>query len=136
VLERLLIALLLVAAAFGAYAISTRRQTGHLAARDTGQQVLGQLQRGVPAVIYFWSEACAPCKLVQKPALADLADQLGPQGVQIVAINAMDDPALADGWGVLSLPTTFIVDATGQVRHVNHGVMRAAQLRGQIEQVA
>ena len=72
---------------------------------------------------------------MQKPALEQLKTDLGPDGVQVIAINALEQPDLADEWGVLGLPTTFIVDRSGQPRRVNHGVMRAEQLRQQIAEL-
>lgn len=134
-IERIGITLLLVAVGFGAYAVGTRWQTRRAATSTAGDELLAGLRPGVPAVIYFWSETCAPCKTVQKPALEEIQQALGPEGIQVVAVNALERTDLADGWGVLGLPTTFIVDAQGQPRHVNHGVTRAPQLRRQLDQV-
>ena len=134
-IERIGITVLLIAVGFGAYAVGTRWQTRRAARSDAGDELLSSLRPGIPAVIYFWSETCAPCKAVQKPALAELERDLGPGGVQVVAVNALDRPDLADGWGVLGLPTTFIVDSTGQPRHVNHGVARTPHLKHQLESV-
>lgn len=137
-IERLLIALGLIALGFGAYAVGTRwqlRRAGRGQADAPASEVMRGLRPGVPAVIYFWSEACPPCKTVQRPALEQLQAELGPEGVQVVAVDALERPDLADEWGVLGLPTTFIVDRFGRPRRVNHGVARAAQLRAQIEAV-
>ncbi|HLE53485.1 MAG TPA: hypothetical protein VI755_15570, partial [Anaerolineales bacterium] len=41
----------------------------------------------------------------------------------------------ADYWGVLSVPTTFIIDRRGRPRRVNHGVASAEKLFKQIEDV-
>jgi hypothetical protein len=38
--------------------------------------------------------------------------------LHIVEIDATVRPDLADQWGVLSIPTTFIIDASGQRRQV------------------
>ncbi len=134
-LERAGIALLLAILAFGAYTLGTRWQAARIAKRRTGDPILDALRPGIPAVIYFWADSCAPCRLVQKPALEQLQADLGADGIQIVAIDALQEPALADGWGVLGLPTTFIIDRNGQPRGVNHGVVRAEQLREQIERL-
>jgi thiol-disulfide isomerase/thioredoxin len=95
--------------------------------------VLAGLRAGVPSVVYFWSETCAPCKTVQLPALKQLQVELGPDGLQVLAIDALAQSQVADEWGVLGVPTTFIIDRNGQARRVNHGVVRADQLRQQIE---
>jgi thiol-disulfide isomerase/thioredoxin len=135
-LERAAIALLVLGAAFGAYAVATRWQVGRVEKGAAGDTLLSGLRPGVPAIIYFWSEACAPCKFAQKPALDQVQGDLGPDGVQIVAVNALEQPDLADGWGVLGLPTTFIVDTYGEPRRVNHGVTGAARLKSQIAELA
>lgn len=137
-IERAAVVLMLVVLAVGAYAFGTRWQVGRAGRRlAEGREpaLNGALRPGVPAVIYFWSEACAPCETVQKPALDRLQAELGPEGVQVIAVDAVARPDLAAEWGVLGLPTTFIVDGAGRPRRVNHGVTRAAQLRAQIEAV-
>jgi thiol-disulfide isomerase/thioredoxin len=131
-IERTGIALLIIGLAFGSYHAFTRWQVARVVRRKTGSELLDLLRPGVPAVIYFWSESCAPCKMVQKPALERLQSELGPNGVQVVAVNALERPDLADSWGVLGLPTTFIVDRGGQPRRVNHGVVRAEHLKQQV----
>jgi thioredoxin-like negative regulator of GroEL len=131
-LDRIGIALLVIGLASGAYVLGTRWQTTRVARTLAGSDVLNTLRAGIPAIIYFWSEDCAPCKTVQKPAIRALHDKLGADSVQVVEINALEHPEIADAWGVLSLPTTFIVDRSGQPRHVNHGVTRADQLERQI----
>jgi thiol-disulfide isomerase/thioredoxin len=100
--------------------------------RQYGTEILAGLRAGIPAIIYFWSESCAPCKAVQSPAVREISAKLGPKNLQVIEINALQNPEIADAWGVLGLPTTFIVDATGQPRHVNHGVARAEQLERQL----
>ena len=134
-IARVGIALALIAVAFGAYAVGTRWQVTRLRRRSHETGALAGLRPDVPGVVYFWSETCAPCRLVQKPALEQLKADLGPDGVQVIAINALEQPDLADEWGVLGLPTTFIVDRGGQPRRVNHGVVRAEQLRQQIAEL-
>jgi protein-disulfide isomerase-like protein with CxxC motif len=53
--------------------------------------------------------------------------------VQVIEIDASERKDLADEWGVLSVPTTFILDKKGQPRQVNHGVTRAEKLLAQLE---
>jgi len=130
---RLGIALAVIGLCLGAYTIGTRWQTARIRQRQSACAILGGLRPGVAAVIYFWSETCAPCKLIQTPALEQLQAELGEGRVQIVSINALEQPDIADEWGVLGLPTTFIIDRAGEPRRVNHGVVRVEQLRGQIE---
>jgi thiol-disulfide isomerase/thioredoxin len=131
-LARIGIAVLLIGLGIGAYWLFTHWQTARVAHKPEGATVLSRLRAGIPAVVYFWSESCGPCKAVQSPAIKQLSSKLGPDGIQVIEINALEHPEIADAWGVLSLPTTFIIDAAGQPRHVNHGVARAEQLERQL----
>jgi len=98
---------------------------------------------GRPLVVDFFATWCAPCR----SALADLnaARQEAKADVQFVLIDlgeprdvvqkwaagaplppgalvALDpDGVAARRWGANRLPTTFLIDATGVVRHINRG---------------
>ena len=89
---------------------------------------------GKPAVVYFTMEGCVPCKTSQRPALEKLSAQVGGQ-IQIIEVDVVVKPELAESWGVLSVPTTFIIDPSGRPRRVNHGVAMAEKLLNQLEQV-
>jgi len=88
-----------------------------------------------PVIVYFTTPDCAPCKTVQRPALQKVLSLLG-EGVQILEIDATEQPDLAKTWGVLSVPTTFLLDARGEARFVNNGVARAEKLIEQIQSLA
>jgi hypothetical protein len=51
----------------------------------------------------------------------------------VVEIDAYERPDLAKVWGVMSVPTTFLLDAHGEARYVNNGVARANKLMEQIQ---
>jgi thioredoxin 1 len=101
------------------------------------QKTLGleSFRLGVPGILYFTSPACLPCKTVQRPALERLQETLG-EGVQVIEVDCSARPELADYWGVLSVPTTFILDAQGRARAVNHGVTREQKLMEQLQNLA
>jgi thioredoxin 1 len=117
--------------------VGTRWQVSRVTRASRGQNgaangLLSAWRPGVPGVVYFWSPDCAPCQTVQKPALAALQEELGDGGLQVLAVNVYERPELAEAWGVLSLPTTFLVDRQGEPRGVNNGVAREDKLRRQI----
>jgi hypothetical protein len=55
--------------------------------------------------------------------------------IQIIEVNAKAREDLAREWGVLSLPTTFILDSQGRPRGINHGVAGARKLAQQLEAI-
>lgn len=89
---------------------------------------------GTPAILYFTTPDCAACKAIQKPALARIQERLGDR-LQVIEVNALEQPELASRWGVLSVPTTFVIDPQGKLRYVNHGATRAEKLLQQVEEI-
>ena len=87
---------------------------------------------GNPAIVYFTTPTCAPCKTVQRPAIEKLKKKLG-EGLQVIEVDASAQPDVAQDWGVLSVPTTFVIDSEGTPRHVNHGIATAEKLTHQLE---
>jgi len=85
-----------------------------------------------PVIVYFTTPDCAPCKTVQRPALDQVTNLLGEK-LQVIEIDAYERPDLARRWGVMSVPTTFLLDARGEARYVNSGVARAEKLMKQIQ---
>ena len=91
-----------------------------------------QAPKNKPVLVYFTTPTCAPCKTVQRPAINQIARTLGEK-LHILEIDAAERPDLAKTWGVMSVPTTFLLDARGVARYVNHGVTRAEKLMEQIQ---
>ncbi len=131
-LERLLLVLAIGIALVMIYHIarrlSLRRKSRHALELD-------QYHVGKPAILYFTTPGCAPCKTIQRPALEQIADLLGEK-IQIIEIDALVETQLADKWGVLSVPTTFIIDHLGRPRGMNHGIAKAEKLIHQLFEVS
>jgi thiol-disulfide isomerase/thioredoxin len=85
-----------------------------------------------PVIVYFTTPDCAPCKTVQRPALNRVTQLLG-DSLEVVEIDATQRPDLAKTWGVMTVPTTFLLDARGEARYVNNGVTRAEKLMEQLQ---
>lgn len=130
-IERLLLAAVVILLAWVAYRMYAKILLTHRARRGLG---LEAYTAGSPAILYFTTPECGPCKTVQRPALAEIRTQF-PDRLQIIEVDASADSELANTWGVLSVPTTFIIDARGQPRGVNHGVARAQKLMKQLEEI-
>ena len=112
---------------------------GQLPAALTGKTVL----------VDFWASWCAPCKK-SFPVLDDLQKNFASQGLVIIAVNedqkksdmdlflkenkvsfvvvrdaAPDGKKLVDKMDVSTMPSSFIIDATGKVRFVHSGFQGA-----------
>jgi thiol-disulfide isomerase/thioredoxin len=129
VLARLLIAVLLILgglALTGFYRRWTRLRSSGLLTD------LGPLRPDTFTLVYFTTPTCIPCKTIQRPAIDGLKNRLG-SALQVIEIDATQKPDLANRWGVMSVPTTFVIDPHGEVRHVNHGVTRVERLLQQTQ---
>lgn len=133
-LERLIILAALTIVGFVSYRgykwYSLRRAT-RLANHDP---LLAAFVPGKPGILYFTADGCAACKTQQLPALAKLRGLPGYEDVQIIRVDADQQLHDAQRWGVMSLPTTYILDSQGQPKAVNYGVASAEKLRKQIQE--
>jgi thioredoxin-like negative regulator of GroEL len=71
---------------------------------------------------------------VQRPVL-DQLEAAWHGRLQVLEIDATLRPELADAWGVLAVPTTFLTDSGGRPRRVNHGVARLEKLMAQLAEI-
>jgi peroxiredoxin len=97
---------------------------------------------GQVVMINFWATWCGPCRK-EMPHLEALYERYGELGFTLLGINVEDNPRGAEKWleetpvsfdilfdssnkvselyEVVAMPTTVIMDKTGNVRFVHHG---------------
>ncbi|NDJ52699.1 MAG: thioredoxin family protein [Chloroflexi bacterium] len=134
-LERLLIVLAAALLGFAICRLVLAVQRRRIVAEVDQSEVTQSLPLGVPTVLYFWTETCAPCELVQSPALDRIRNEFGAEGVQIVKINALAEPEMAQQWQVMTVPTTIIMDGKRQPRFINNRLVQYHELAQQLESV-
>jgi thioredoxin 1 len=71
---------------------------------DTFQQEV--LSSETPVLVDFWAEWCQPCHMVA-PILDKIVDER-PGQIRLVKINIDEQPALAQRYGVASIPTMIL----------------------------
>ena len=98
--------------------------------------------RGKVVLVNFWASWCPPC-IQEMPELTQLKNQLNEKPFEILAINVGEKkykvrkfaklinlklPVLLDtkkdifdDWGVKTLPTSFLIDAEGNIRYSVRG---------------
>ena len=129
-IERLLIALILLAVGVVIYRIVIARQKENANTLVSVDPLLSDVLPGIPVIVYFTTPMCAPCKTRQQPALERLRNEVQ---VQIVKVDASENPDTAQRWGVFAAPTTFVIDGSGNTRAVNHGVADFHKLKAQLQ---
>ena len=129
ILLRFVYALGIILMGAGAYWLLSQRLLSR--AKNNLNSLLNPLPNK-PVIVYFTTPDCAPCKTVQRPALEKLMALLGEK-LHVVEIDATERPDLAKTWGVMSVPTTFLLDSHGKARYVNNGVTRAEKLMEQLQ---
>ncbi len=133
--ERLLIVAGLAALLTVAWALLRLRHARRLRGLADERPFQGLVPGGRPAVVAFTLPSCAECRARQAPALEQL--KLGRGGAVAVATLPADaHPAVVERLGILTVPTTAVLDASGQVRFLNHGFADAARLAAQLDSVA
>ncbi len=129
VMERLLVAVAISGLAVAAYLLFNRFT---LQRASTKVSRFASYQTGLPAIVYFTTPTCAPCKTIQRPAIERMKASYG-KSFQVIEVDASQQPEIAQEWGVLTVPTTFVINASGQPRYVNQGIAPAEKLIRQLE---
>lgn len=125
---------LLIAAAIFAFGFAVFKFIRFITAKKACENLKAlHGRRGASLIVYFTSPNCGVCKAAQTPALNSLQEKFG-QKLQVITINVDEDMETARRWKVMTLPTTFVFNAAGQLGHHNIGFADAAKLFRQLNE--
>lgn len=112
--------------------------------------------KGKVGYVDFWASWCGPCA-ASFPFMNDLHREFKAQGLEIIAVNLDETPEDADGflqkhpadfavgldgdgkcpplYNVQAMPTTYLIDRKGNIRHVHLGFRDEdkAEIRRQVK---
>lgn len=87
---------------------------------------------GTPILLDFWAPWCGPCRMM-KPHLEETARQLAGS-VRVAQVNVDEEPAIANAFGIQSIPTLVLMQ-NGSVVNAVQGVVPASNLVPHIKKV-
>ncbi len=85
-------------------------------------------------ILAFSSADCKQCHQLQAPALQRV-QQIHGEKVTVVEVDAVHSPELVQRYHVLTVPTTVVLDASGQAQAVNYGFANTQRLLDQVDVV-
>jgi len=85
----------------------------HLTVKDFKEKVLASEQ---PVIVDFWASWCVPCQMLG-PIIEELSDELDGE-VVVGKVNIDEEQALAEEYGVFSIPTVIIFKDGGELERL------------------
>lgn len=85
-------------------------------------------------ILAFSSEDCRQCHQLQAPALQRVVAARG-NTVTVVEVDATTEHEMVQAYHVMTVPSTVILDATGQAQAINYGFANTQRLLTQVDEV-
>jgi thioredoxin 1 len=92
-----------------------------------------ELMSGCCAFVVFTTPSCRPCKAAVKVVSEIAREAAGP--TEVVTVDATQSPELALRYEVRTIPTVFLITASGHVVHRWREVPTPADARGRLASV-
>lgn len=89
---------------------------------------------GKVRILAFGSADCTQCHTLQQPALRSLQALRGNE-VDVVEIDAPGSPELAKRYRILTVPSTVVLNISGEAHAINYGFANLHKLQQQIDAV-
>lgn len=87
------------------------------------------VQPGQSSILYFTTDGCVQCRLQQAPALERLVAEMG---IPVHRVDALTQSDLTDFYGVMTVPTTVVLDPHRRPKAINYGLAPLQKLQEQV----
>lgn len=94
---------------------------------------IANLNPALPTILYFWTEQCAQCKSVQKPAIFKLRDD--GNEFNFVSYNAIKDLEITKHLNIKTVPSTVILNKEMKINFINSGYTDSNTLKEQLKKL-
>ena len=86
-----------------------------------------------PVLVDFWAEWCGPCRMIG-PIVDEIARERH-DSLRVVKVNVDDSPAIAQKFGIRSIPTLMVFSGGTMVAQ-KIGALRKAELSALVDRAA
>ena len=134
--ERLAIIVLVAVMVTAAVLVIRRwnaRRVIELIAQAPLWDALGESPDGRRTLVAFSTPSCAACHTAQAPAIKAVEQQLGAAEIRVIKVDASKQPEVARAFGVLTVPSTVVLEPAGRVVAINQGFAPSRRLIEQLE---
>jgi hypothetical protein len=94
----------------------------------------GGVIQGRTRILAFSSVGCTQCHTLQLPALRRLQEIRGTE-IDVVEVDAAVSPELTKRYRIMTVPSTVVLNAEGEVHAVNYGFANLGKLRQQVDEL-
>ena len=103
---------------------------------DFAQALKEAADRGTLVVIDFYANWCLPCKEMDRTTFADAQVRMALENVVPLKINVDENRQVAKRYGITAVPTTAVVNPSGQLQFMQAGYLDTVQYLGLLESLA
>ena len=134
IFDRILIAGVVIILFFaGLWFIKSVIESGLKRRSKTGKLPV-ELKPGKPALLYFSSKTCAPCKLQEKyldQAAAKLKQE--KKEVELMKFDAQKEKKLVSLFKIVTVPTIVVINTRGEITALNVGLTKINEIINQLK---